>query len=220
MKGMAYFFLFIFLVSYSYASTVHGSIYDLSLKKVNNVIVEIDTVPNQRYVAVNGSFSFEVPVGRYRIKTYYNDESLRMSAIENITIADDGIYILDLFLYPNLEDNEDLYGDIEFDIDEPQMNEGFSFAKYLLMIVGAVAVGLSIYLFKKRAPRKIVKVGSDIDKIIMLLKRNHGRMTQKELRKEFPLSEAKISLMVAELESLGKVKKIKQGRGNIIILEK
>jgi uncharacterized membrane protein len=207
----------------SYSSTIHGSVYDLSLKKVNNVIIEIDTSPNQRYVSLNGSYAFEVPLGDYRIKTYYNDESLKMSAVENITIENDGTYILDLFLYPNLENNEGLYGDIEFDIDEPQMKDNFEFVDfvpYVLVIAGIVTIGLSIYIFIKKTPKKIGKVGSDLDKILLLLKKNHGRMTQKELRKEFPLSEAKVSLMVAELESSGKVKKIKQGRGNIIILNR
>jgi uncharacterized membrane protein len=45
-----------------------------------------------------------------------------------------------------------------------------------------------------------------------------GRTTQKDLRRAIPYSEAKISLMIAELESQGKLKKIKKGRGNIIIL--
>ena len=44
-------------------------------------------------------------------------------------------------------------------------------------------------------------------------------MTQKELRDKLPsVSEAKISLIVSELESMGRVKKIKQGRGNIVVL--
>jgi len=43
------------------------------------------------------------------------------------------------------------------------------------------------------------------------------RVTQKEMRKQFPVSEAKISLILAELESKGKIEKLKKGRGNIII---
>ena len=34
---------------------------------------------------------------------------------------------------------------------------------------------------------------------------------------KFPDSEAKISLVLTELEAKGKIKKIKKGRGNIII---
>ena len=53
---------------------------------------------------------------------------------------------------------------------------------------------------------------------IEIIKKNDNRMTQKDLRKELPFSEAKISLLVAQLESEGKIKKIKKGRGNILIL--
>ena len=43
-----------------------------------------------------------------------------------------------------------------------------------------------------------------------------GRTTQKEICKELPYSEAKISLMITELEQKQMVKRIKKGRGNII----
>ena len=55
--------------------------------------------------------------------------------------------------------------------------------------------------------------------IIELLQKNQGRMTQKEIRKELPLSEAKVSLLITELEYAAKIKKIKKGRGNIIVLQ-
>jgi len=57
------------------------------------------------------------------------------------------------------------------------------------------------------------------DEQVQLLKllKEHKRITQKEIRQEIPLSEAKISLMIAELEHKGVVEKIKKGRGNIII---
>ena len=47
--------------------------------------------------------------------------------------------------------------------------------------------------------------------------RQHKRITQKEVRAEIPLSEAKISLMISEMEHKGLVEKIKKGRGNILI---
>ena len=64
----------------------------------------------------------------------------------------------------------------------------------------------------KEQPKKDVY---DSGQIISILKKNGGRATQKDIRKEIPLSEAKISLMIAELESRGKIEKIKKGRGNI-----
>jgi uncharacterized membrane protein len=47
--------------------------------------------------------------------------------------------------------------------------------------------------------------------------RTHSPTTQKDVRQAFPLlSEAKISLIISELEHDGRVRKIKKGRGNII----
>ena len=59
-----------------------------------------------------------------------------------------------------------------------------------------------------------------MEQIIKIIKREGSRTTQKEIRKQIPLSEAKISLMIAELEHKGIIEKIKKGRGNIIILKK
>jgi uncharacterized membrane protein len=60
----------------------------------------------------------------------------------------------------------------------------------------------------------------DLGEVIRIIEKNGGRITRLELRKALPYSEAKVSLMVSDLESRGIVKKIKKGRGNIIILYK
>ena len=61
---------------------------------------------------------------------------------------------------------------------------------------------------------------NELGQLIKIIRQEGGRATQKEIRKQIPLSEAKISLMIAELEHKGLVEKIKKGRGNIIILKK
>lgn len=58
----------------------------------------------------------------------------------------------------------------------------------------------------------------DLKEVIRIMEKNGGRMTQLDLRKALPFSEAKVSLMISDLESRGIVKKIKKGRGNILIL--
>jgi uncharacterized membrane protein len=57
-------------------------------------------------------------------------------------------------------------------------------------------------------------------KILEILNKEQGRTTQKEIRKHIPYSEAKISLVLSELEDEGKIKRIKKGRTNIIIFIK
>lgn len=56
-------------------------------------------------------------------------------------------------------------------------------------------------------------------KMYILLKKEK-QMTQKEIRKQFDLSEAKISLILTDLQNQGILKRIKKGRGNIIIFLK
>jgi uncharacterized membrane protein len=60
----------------------------------------------------------------------------------------------------------------------------------------------------------------DLREVVRIIERNGGRITQLDLRKALPYSEAKVSLMVTDLENRGIVKKIKKGRGNVIILNK
>ena len=126
---------------------------------------------------------------------------------EKITIIEDnGNYVLDLFLLP--EQTE-------------QKPEKSNLAWY---IIPAIAIIILILLvLKRKTPKTEIKEKeperTDLDNLIKIIKDNGGRITQKELRKHFPLSEAKVSLMITELESKGKIEKIKKGRGNIIILK-
>ncbi len=56
--------------------------------------------------------------------------------------------------------------------------------------------------------------------VLDVLARSGNRLTQKEIRERLQhVSEAKVSLIVSELEALGRVKKIKHGRGNIVVLK-
>lgn len=60
----------------------------------------------------------------------------------------------------------------------------------------------------------------DCRDVVTIMEKNGGRITQLELRKLLPYSEAKVSLIVSDLESRGIIKKVKKGRGNILILNK
>lgn len=60
----------------------------------------------------------------------------------------------------------------------------------------------------------------DCREVLAIMEKNGGRITQLDLRKALPYSEAKVSLIVSDLESRGLVKKIKKGRGNVLILNR
>ena len=58
----------------------------------------------------------------------------------------------------------------------------------------------------------------DLSEVLDIILQAGGRLTQKDLRSKMRCSEAKVSLMVTDLEDRGLVRKVKQGRGNIILL--
>ena len=235
MKAIIYTVVFILLANFAFAATVYGTVYDLGLKKVDNARIEINTSPKQFLVAQNGSYSFNVPNGVYTIKAQLMQKKTLIASVqENITINQNGDYILDLILFPNLEEGvENAELDINGDIVGASSSINWIWSAAVLLIILIVSFGIYYFIkFKKPSKsnpamddhKEIKKEFHDEDdelkNLIDLIKKENGRTTQKELRKQIPLSEAKIRLMIADLEHKGIIEKIKKGRGNIIILKK
>ena len=106
------------------------------------------------------------------------------------------------------------------DIEEFETRE-----KNYILVIGFLSLIIAIlfiiyFLFIKKHRVKESYDDASLDDIINIVKQHGGRTTQKEIRSQIPLSEAKICLMIAELEESDVLKKIKKGRGNIIILNK
>src|SRR3989344_5992387 len=228
-KIFAYLFAVLFLAGIANAAAIHGTIYDLSLKKVSNARVEINTLPKQFVVAQNGSYAFNVPNGFYTIKAQLMQKNAVIASVqENITIKQDGSYILDLILFPDVEEGLE---DIELDVDGNIIgNRGYTTE---ILAAAALVLMITVFYYARRlktlikrtkeienTEEKIEKSEKDeLEHLIKIIKKEGGRATQKDIRKRIPLSEAKISLMIAELEHKGAIEKIKKGRGNIIILK-
>ena len=235
MRGVVTFFLFLsaLLISLGLvsAAAIHGTVYDLSLSKVNNARVEINTSPKQFLIAQNGSYFFNVPNGFYTIKAQLMQKNTVIASVnESITIKQDGSYVLDLILFPDVEEGiEDIGIDVNGDIVDTG-NKRITAGSIALVSIGLILIGLS-YFKKYRKQKKeteheekikTVEAYEDdgLEQLIKIIKQEGGRATQKDIRRQIPLSEAKISLMIAELEHKGIIEKIKKGRGNIIILKK
>ncbi len=218
--------LLVLIIAYSAnAAIIQGTVYDISLDAVDKSIVEINSMPQQRIVAIIGHYSFNLPKGAYTITAKSEDDI----AEENITITDDGTYNLDLFLFPSID--EDLAEDVT--IEDIITDNQRDYKPYVLFISLAAMfiIGLVIYKFRhklrkkdeagkieEKPPQTEEDFFDDKQKIIDIIKKHGNRTTQKDIRKDISLSEAKVSLIIAELEHENKIKKIKKGRGNIIIL--
>lgn len=233
LKVLIYMFIVAVLVGLANAATIHGTVYDLSLKKMSNVRVEINTSPKQFLIAQNGSYSFNVPNGAYTIKAQLIQKSDVIASVqENITIKQEGSYVLDLILFPDVEEGvEDIGIDVNGNVVETNDKKDSTLIGAIILLALA-AISTAIYHFKKnkKQERETIKnkdkktgekhENGDLGQVINIIKQEGGRATQKDIRKQIPLSEAKISLMIAELEHKGIIEKIKKGRGNIIILKK
>lgn len=227
-KAFAYLFAMLLLIKFANAATIYGTVYDLSLKKVNNARIEINTSPKQFYVAQNGTYSFNVPNGKYMIKAQLMQKNDVIASVqENITIAQDGSYVLDLILFPDIEEGiEDIDIDVNGNVVEESGNkDGILLAGFVVLFVLGIIIGVVYYSITKRhkeskEKEKTADNEDELEQITRIIRKEGGRATQKDIRKQIPLSEAKISLMITELEHKGIIEKIKKGRGNIIILRK
>ena len=207
------------------AAEIYGTVYDMSLNPARDAVIEVDSVPKQTKILKDGTYSFTLPIGDYVIKATYVSNYNVYSAEENITIVDEGKYILDLILFPDLSEESELLllgEDINLKDIYEEEKQAFPWLYIVLIVVIIAAV---VIFAKKRKPRekiaeKILEEEIDPkDKIYEFIKQKGGRVTQREIRKNFPVSEATISLILTELETENKLKKIKRGKGNIIILK-
>ncbi len=220
------------------AATLKGSIYDDNLNIAQNVLVEINTVPQQKYLAKTGTYSFDLPLGKYTLTA----KDSRYTITEQIEITSiSGEYLLDLFLLPDFAEEDELWQETQQELLIDTEESSVPIWSWIIAgIIFAVLLGRIIYTRKKYGSlwlfRKKIKVESQktleqhkeelaqepgyIDQALEIIKKHDGRINQKELRKEMMyLSEAKVSLIVTELEHKGKVEKVKKGRGNVLILK-
>jgi len=216
------------------AATLSGSIYDLALQKESDAIVEIDTVPKQLLVSKEGDYSFNIKPGNYTLHAYTSISQ----ATEQISVLDDGEYILDIILEDiPLEFPDTTLNDKDIQVSTSNPFDEQTKSNTWLIIGGILLILISgLYILytsiRSSAGHKIprhketVSLASEPEQVdeyehkILSIIKKEKRTTQKDIRKEIPLSEAKISLILTDLEHKGKVRKIKKGRGNILIFVK
>lgn len=234
MKKILLLIAFIAILSFPvYAATIHGTVYDPSLEPID-AFVEINSVPKQFVVATDGEYSFNVNIGSYVLRANTSEGR----AVELIEVVEEGDYVIDMIVGLDIEDPIGFIDEAEVTDVTSGLNGKDSWITPIsigIMIILLLAIFIVIMFISKNGKerddnKKNMSVkpipeisGSDISDIeikTIAFIREHSRITQKELRKMLPYSEAKISLVVAQLESEGKIKKIKKGRGNILVYVK
>jgi len=269
------------------AATIHGAVYEwYTFEPLENVLIEVNSTPSQSMVAKHGIYSLKLGTGDYLITAkYYQNSTLTAYTEEEISITDDGDYILDLLLLPTYGEDETVPDHLE------QMTESFeegaqileedevSSTQTIAVILVLTFVVVAFLLYRNRSKKEegstiktndpaqdliyVDEDGSEIDvdvgnnggndrttnkkgengeesddetatgdvtrnrtlpedlqEIVDIIRTNGGRITQKDLRTRLRYSEAKVSLMVADLENRGCIEKFRKGRGNVIIIPK
>ncbi len=209
-------FILLLFIQTTTATTLHGTVYDIDLEPVHNAVITIEGTQKQVVVAKNGTYNVNVHPGNYTITVQKGNETILE---EELTVAAEGNFVIDLLALQLLDDIDNLSNDIEdvsavIDEEKPR--------NYWLILVLLGAIIITTYVFFKHAAPTEEKahdeLSQDLQPILQFIKQEN-RTTQKEIYRKFPYSEAKISLMLTELEAKGIIEKIKKGRGNIIILK-
>ncbi len=214
------------------AAELHGTVYDFELKKVPLAVVEVNSSPAQRLVAVNGTFSFLLAPGEYEIVVSLPKRNL--SSSEVVEIEKEGSFVYDVILLPDVSGDDVLFSEVDdvpfFEdlIEEKPASHWFAWLAVFIALAALVVVfsrkgkksNQKTVVHKEIVHERVVEkvsLAEDVQQVMVVLEQQGGRASQKDIRKELPFSEAKVSLMIDELEKKELVERIKKGRGNVIV---
>lgn len=220
----------------------------LTLEAQANSILTINTNPIQTKVSKDGSYSFTVENGAYVLDAEYRERGVVTQRAQRTLLVDkDGTYTVDIILLPEvgMVPSEPLPGEENTPTVLDQLANATGW--WVMVVIILTAVSYAVWNVTKHTRRqrehaqpaetmkdekknekeesenvKMKMEGVELDQyaeeVIGHIKRGGNRMTQKELRGMMKIGEAKVSLVVSELESENIIKKIKRGRENILVL--
>jgi len=201
---MRYCLIALFLLSMAHGAYIYGDIYTAEgMQKLEGAVIKIKGDGFSYYlVSEKSNYSVQLPDGRYDITAEYYDENgnLLYSASENLYLGGE---------------------DSKLDLVLTQTSDNLLI--YLLLAI--IVLGIILFLVSGHVSKAPVKAEHQPEKkeldeeaknVLKALDSYEGRATQKELKEALNYSDSKISLILAELEHEGMVKRFKRGRGNII----
>ncbi|MBD3260043.1 hypothetical protein GF371_05465 [Candidatus Woesearchaeota archaeon] len=240
-------FFLLMIISTVQAAVLQGVVYDYSLNRINNVEVQLDgekdVTENGEYMFEVSLGEYTITAKRYNeAGRLIASETDTIKIKEEKKYVLDLILFESLETEEELlEETENIDVGLE---EEPGPLVG-AYLLLFRIFIAVVVVFFAYWIIKKirkkgykkklleteeeqikkrekeleaKKQEKESKTEDDADKILSFIKQEGGRTTQLDIRKRYPsYSEAKISLIIADLEEQGKIKKIKKGRGNIII---
>ena len=137
------------------AATLTGTIYDYQLNELNDVLIEISGDTTQKLLADSSDYEFNLAQGGYTLKARWAD----LEAVEIITINEDDL-TYDLFLFPSFADEDDLWDDLDLEVDINTESTNSSNADIIILLV-FILIGIFVLIktkvFKSDKPSKKAK---------------------------------------------------------------
>lgn len=146
----------LFVQGTALAATVHGNVYEwYSFEPLNNAVIEVNSTPEQYFVAVDAVYSFNLPPGNYLVKaSYFEGNTIVYAAEETVKITENGDYVVDLLLFPAYE--EELLDQSEFeefdkDFEEAELvsEDSSGNTMYAALLLALCILLLTGYFWKK-----------------------------------------------------------------------
>lgn len=223
--------LFCFL-PLAWAATITGVIYDDQFEPLRKAVVYINTEPEQQLVSQYGAYIFTVePNATYIIRATFTQNGITKEfAREEIIVSRPGTYTVDLipkegFIFA-VEFEDTIRNRLMYRFETHFWQ--FISVAFIIIIILLASLFFTIRFFLKRitvirSEKQEQFTLNDDDvikkKIISILEKANNSVSQKEIRKHFALSEAKISLVLSEMERDNSIRKNKIGRKNVIELQ-
>ncbi len=215
------FILLIFtpFIEYGYSSRIYGNIYDINdFNLANNCVIYVNSTPSLQKVVSTGIYDISLKKGCYVLKVNcYDNGVVSKEGEANLCVDENENITYDLLVSPIiLDDFENLTEQYNMvNVDNHIFSSPHFYFNYLYLLFILVPPFVAYMIYKYRKLNHLVRDDS-MKKLLDILKRER-RINQKDLVRIMRLSDAKISLMIAELEKEGIIKKIKKGRSNIVI---
>ena len=189
--------LLLLVASITHASFVYGDIYENNLEKLNKTVIRVEGGFSYQLVTDKANYSIFLPEGDYMISASATDSSGNaLRTEEKISVGPEDQRV-DLVLKPVM------------DIGQIGLLSAF-------LLIVMVFLWSNRHWDMKPKPQPKLELDGDAISVLKVLDSFEGRATQKELKEALRFSDAKLSLILTELEQLGKVKKFRRGRANII----
>lgn len=150
----------LFVQGTAFAATVHGTVYEwYSFEPLNNVVIEVNSTPEQYFVAVDAVYSFNLTPGNYLITaSYFEGNTAVYTAEEKVKITENGDYVVDILLFPAYEEellDQSEFEDFDQDFEEAELvsEDSSGNIMYAVLLMVLCILLFAGYFWNKRKGR-------------------------------------------------------------------